>query len=87
MMLQETPVDELVHIHCGQSAELEFSKWNFRDSIMARPGRVPTAERRAAYDKEPLATITDSMPARQYATAVAQQALRSAAAVAMFSTS
>jgi hypothetical protein len=83
--LQDTPISELVHIHCGQSPEL-FSKWQFRDTLLAMPGRVPTAERRAQYEKQPLAPITDDMPARQYANTVAQQAARAAAAVAMFTT-
>lgn len=84
--LQETPVNKLVHIHCGQTQEV-FSKWQFRDGIMKLPGRVPAAERRAGYVKEPLiATVREDMPARQYANAVAQQAVRAAAAVAMFST-
>lgn len=82
--MQETPISQLVHIHCGQTAEV-FSKWKFRDSIMALPGRASTSERRAQYGKEPL-TVRNDMPARQYANAVAQQAVRAAAAVAMFTT-
>jgi hypothetical protein len=83
--LQETPVNRVVHIHCGQTTE-PFSKWQFRDALRALGGRLPTAERRAQYEKQPLQPISDDMPARQYANSVAQQAVRAAAAVAMFTT-
>ena len=75
----------MVHIHCSQTTE-PFSKWQFRDALRALGGRLPTAERRAPYEKQPVLPITDDMPARQYADAVAQQSVRSAAAVAMFTT-
>lgn len=83
--LQETPVSRVVHIHCGQTTE-PFSKWHFRDALRALGGRMPTAERRAQYEKQPLLPVSDDMPARQYANSVAQQAVRAAAAVAMFTT-
>jgi hypothetical protein len=75
----------VVHIHCGQTTE-PFSKWQFRDALRALGGSMPTAERRAQYEKQPVLPFSDDMPARQYAKSVAQQSVRAAAAVAMFTT-
>lgn len=81
---QDTPINRVVHIHCGQSLEM-FSKWQFRDGLRASAGRMPTvAERRAQYGNQSLVPISDDTPARQYANSVAQQAARAAAAVSLF---
>jgi hypothetical protein len=78
-------MSQVVHIHCAQTDEA-FSKWKFRDALLSLPGRASTADRRARYQTQALAYVSDEMPVAQYATSVAQQAVRAAAAVAEFTT-